>query len=727
MGQQRWHLDAVARLTRTPWSGAIRLIAVAASALLALGATAVSAPAGSAAGTEANGPYSIALTALTGPQGADLAIAVDAGPSDAPLTLKKVQVKIFGAGDSSPEVRNLKDVVLEKGAVDLQLGQVPRGRRVEADVLVQTSPDLPTYVVKGATTTRLRPDLVVASLYAPPQTTTARPIDVVAEIEEVNGDTPATTGRATLMLGPTRLADPVSISIDAGGRTSVTFSGVRMPTPVRSEVSVFVTDVSPLETDDTNNVRTRIVDVTENELVRSTVLVPSMGGYGVQFGDHVYAPISGPPANVTDMEAKAKALEPQLVRIFYNDNWNENADGRHPEWQKNLDSFYDVVKLAQEAGATINISYQNLANAKSTPTESMARFAGVLDYLVRDRGYTNVRWATVGNEANAGAITPDQWEPIFRALDAELRARGLREQILMVGADLVEGTVGGASDHRAWFKYMIDHHMDSIIDAWSEHIYWMYDTELQKMERRLKDVRELVASLPAEAQKPTYLWEFGVRGKFPFPDKPIPRYAYYENGNPIREQNVAAFQTLWFFIESAQLGFAGVSKWDAYWAMYDFSSPNNQWDWTIGPPDQGWPLYPMWYSIHLLLATTEPGWQVLQVGPWQDDDWKQKDDAGNPVWDQQEKELVAYAGPSEQLTLVGLDTHGRLLNTASDQSPEYSIGGLPANTTFNLALWNATGDGKNTVGAPVTTNAAGVARFEVPLQAAFSLTTLPVS
>jgi hypothetical protein len=709
--------------------GRSRLVAVAAWALLALGTTAASAPAGSAARTEANGPYAITLAALTGPQGADLAIAVAVAPGEAPVQqLKKVQLKIFGAADSVPDVRNLRDVVLEQGAVDLQLGQVARGRRIEADVLVQTSPDLPTYVVRGATTTRLRPDVVVAAVYAPPQTTTARPIDVVAEIDEVNGDTPATTARATLMLGPTQLADPVSLSVDAGGHTSVTFSGVRMPTPVRSELSVFVTDVSPAETDDTNNVRTRIVDVTENELVRSTVLVPSLGGYGAQFGDHVYAPISGPPANVTDMEAKAKALEPQLVRIFYNDNWNENADGRHAaDWQQNLDSFYRVVGLAQEAGATINISYQNLANAKSTPTASMARFAGVLDYLVRDRGYTNVRWVTVGNEANAGTITPEQWEPIFRALDADLRARGLRDQIKMVGADLVEGTVGGPSDHRVWFKYMLDHHMDTIIDAWSEHIYWMYDTELQKMERRLKDVRELVSSFPPEAQKPTYLWEFGVRGKFPFPDKPIPRYAYYENGQPIREQNVAAFQTLWFFVESAQLGFAGVSKWDAYWAMYDFSSPNNQWDWTIGPPEQGWPLYPMWYSIHLLLATTEPGWQVLQVAPWQDDDWKQRDDAGNPLWDQQEKELVAYAGSSEQLTVVGLDTHGRLLNTVSDQSPEYSIGGLPPNTTFNLALWNATGDGKNTVGSPVTTNAVGVARFAVPLQAAFSLTTLPVS
>ena len=55
------------------------------------------------------------------------------------------------------------------------------------------------------------------------------------------------------------------------------------------------------------------------------------------------------------------------------------------------------------------------------------------------------------------------------------------------------------------------------------------------------------------------------------------------------------------------------------------------------------------------------------------------------------------------------------------------IGGLPPTTTFTLALWNATGDGKNSVAGTITTTTAGVARFDVPLQAAFVLTTVPVS
>ena len=104
------------------------------------------------------------------------------------------------------------------------------------------------------------------------------------------------------------------------------------------------------------------------------------------------------------------------------------------------------------------------------------------------------------------------------------------------------------------------------------------------------------------------------------------------------------------------------------------------------------------------------------------------DDAGARIVDQHEKEIAAYVGPNEELTLMGLDTHARDLNAASgDQAPAYSVGGLPANTAFNLALWNATGNGENSLAGTVTTDATGIARFEVPLHAAFSLTTVPVS
>ena len=255
--------------------------------------------------------------------------------------------------------------------------------------------------------------------------------------------------------------------------------------------------------------------MTKNELVSLQVLVPSLGGYGFQFNGHLYAPITNPaPATLPDLESKVKALEPQLVRIFYNDNWEANADKTHPEWQQNLESFKDTVALAQESGATVVIAYQTVANAKLNPTLWMARFADVLQDLVVTRGLTNVRWALIGNEPNTTAATvfsKEQYEALYTALrrgarrprpprpDRAHRRRSRPEQ---------RGHAGG---HRAWFDYMVTH-MNDVIDAWSEHIYWNYWDHF-RMEERLKDVAHLVDhELPASAQKPTFILEYGVRG-----------------------------------------------------------------------------------------------------------------------------------------------------------------------------------------------------------------------
>jgi hypothetical protein len=465
--------------------------------------------------------------------------------------------------------------------------------------------------------------------------------------------------------------------------------------------------------------------VTEHELARSRVVFPSLGGYGAQFNQHLYAPITPmPPGELPNVEAKVKALQPQLVRIFYNDIWEENTRGDIPEWRENMASFVKVVQLAQETGATINITYHTYPFAIKDIDGSMARFAQVLDALVRVYKLTNVRWVTFANEPNTatGTITLDQYNTFYRVLDAQLVARGLRDQIRLMGGDLIESS--GLRDHYTWMKW-IAHNMGDILDAYSEHIYWWYD-QPRRMEYRLRDTYKLVTQeLPASERKPTYLMEFGIRGYNNCGTKPFFQNLYFSDCTEIWRTNIAAFQQLWFNLESAQLGFAGSSKWDAYWARYDRSSVNNQSYWMTGPASEHYALTPTYNAMRLLFTTTERGWQVLGVDPWSDDDWA--NDGRDDPSDQPEQEITAYAGPNGELTLIGLDTHGAGLNTASTERSAYSVGGLPRSTTFNLALWNAAGDGKNSIAGAVTTTAAGVARFEVPLQAAFALTTVPVA
>ena len=655
------------------------------------------------------------LSALTGPEGADLYIKAPAGATRFEHVLIHIRSP-QGLGERANRILTLKDVAAPAGVATIDLGEVGRGAAVTVGALTRRQSPPRIAIHSGKTIVKLRPDLAVAAVHAPPQTLSTRPIDIVADISELNGETGA-KATVTLMLGPTPVAAPQAVTVPAGGTFSVTFEDVKLTTAMSAELTVLIDGAAPFETDATNNSGRTKVEVTEHELVRSNVLIDALGGYGAQFNQHVYAPVTNaPPGSLPDMEAKAKALEPQLVRIFYNDNWEE----RLPTAPQNLESFIRTVQLAQESGATINITYQTASVARLNPVPSMIRFVAVLEDLVVARGFTNVRWVTVQNEPNTpgAALTLDQYNALYRALHAQLVSRGLRDHLKLMGGDLIESS--GARHQEIWFEY-IEQNMNDILDAYSVHIYWQY-FDIPRMEFRLKDVRRIVTEeIAPEAQKPTYIMEFGVRGLSSFAGKPPLSFAYWEDGTEMRKTNVAAFQQLWFNIASAQLGYTGTSKWDAFWGLYDNSSVNNQSYWMFGTAAEGWPVFPTYYALQLLLQTTERGWQVVQVAPWEDDDWQ----VGTA--DEAEKELAAYASTDGKLTLMGLDTHARNLNAASDERPQYSIGGLPASTTFNLALWNAAGNGESSLGGTVTTDGAGVARFEVPLHAAFSLTTIPVS
>ena len=181
-----------------------RVAALVMAAAVGLAATAGAGDAGAQKKADcSDAPYALELGALTGPKGADLAVHVTATAGCAPVTeLKKAQLKTYDADGKLADVRNLTDVAAPGGQVVVGLGSVERGLRVEADVLVQ--PESRTHVLRQAATTLLRPDLVVAAVNAPAQTTTSRPIDVVVDVAERNGDT-GSVAKVTLTFGDTAL------------------------------------------------------------------------------------------------------------------------------------------------------------------------------------------------------------------------------------------------------------------------------------------------------------------------------------------------------------------------------------------------------------------------------------------------------------------------------------------------------------------------------------------
>ena len=432
------------------------------------------------------------------------------------------------------------------------------------------------------------------------------------------------------------------------------------------------------------------VDAVEFRARPTAVITPALAGYGGQFNHHVYAALSRSVGvtdeNVVDMENKMRALHPQFSRVFFTPQAFTDTD--------KMQSFVRTVQFAQSTGTDINITWQG-------GTLQPQRFADVLLDLVRNRGITHFRWLTLQNEPNRTRITMEAYEKQYRDLDPLIQS--IRGQVKYMGGDLVRGPDTGAPNQDVWFRYLADH-MSDLLDAYSIHVFWDY-WDTQKLYDRLTEVQAIVAALPQAGRKPVYVTEYGVRGQRTFNGAPQVDPGVWDDGTPVSQTNVSAFQQAWFDVLAANLGYIGTSKWDSYYGKYDNGT---QAYYVIGAPQSGWPLYPLYNFMQLLTTTVKRGWSVVAV-----------DSVPNTS-----RILAGYAGKNKQLTVVGLDTAGAQLNAVSPTASSYTIAGFPPSRRVNVEIWNLAGDGLVTRAPSHLADAAGVVTVSVPQQAVFVLTTI---
>jgi len=414
------------------------------------------------------------------------------------------------------------------------------------------------------------------------------------------------------------------------------------------------------------------------QLDAAAVIAPAMVGFGAQFNANLYADISAAagvtPANVVNLEAKAVALAPRHVRIF----WNSTAT------TDQVASFERVVALAQQAGATINVTYWH--GPYPDPVGQMQAFATELVHLVNDLGYDAVRYITIQNEVNSTRVTQPQYEQLYRELDRDLRAAYLRERIQFVCGDLLQ------DGQTSWFDYMATH-MTDVCDGYSEHIYWNY-FDTGRMVQRLTEVHDIVAALPPEAQKPLYITEYGVRGRSPNGEA---QPGLYSDGQLLERTNENAYQHAWFSVLAARLGYVSTLKWDAFYAKYD---NGEQFFSSIGIPP-AWFLKPVYYESQLFHRVVPAGWSSVQVTGGAD---------GDP------RLLAGFVGPNNHASVIAL-------NPASSPS-DVDVTGLPPGIPLQLLVWHGEGDGALTA-TPIASSADCRATFTVPARSVAAVTTLP--
>ena len=435
---------------------------------------------------------------------------------------------------------------------------------------------------------------------------------------------------------------------------------------------------------------------TELVVRRDQVLVGDFGGFGGQMNQHVYANISGPPPTLPAMEEKVVALRPQLVRIFFHTSEWTNAD--------RMESFVRTVQLAERANAEINITWQG--STFEFAMRNMPRFADELAALVQRHGIERL-WVTMFNEPNTTARTLSEYEQVYRSLHRLLVERGVRDRIRFMGGDLTRSEQGPSQAE--WLKYMASH-MGDLLDAWSVHVYWdFWDTE--KIDQRLmSEVRTIVSTIPPEQHRPLYVTEFGVRGLETFEGETSFNPGSWPDGTGMSETEMSAFQHAWFNLRAAQLGYSGTVKWDLYPAKYDTGTQDFS---ALGRAADGWPERPVYNLLELLGITTEPrGGHTVEVTT---------DAAGA-----RGKLVTAYVSPANDVTVLGLHKAGGSISATSHDPVTYGLGGLPANASFRLLVWNGNGTGTNVDYGFFSTDANGAIEISVPKDAVFALTTTPI-
>jgi hypothetical protein len=398
------------------------------------------------------------------------------------------------------------------------------------------------------------------------------------------------------------------------------------------------------------------------------VVAHDLVGFGAQFNANAYAQISiaaGVTAQVVpDMEAKATALAPKHVRIFWNPTGTADETA----------SFEQTVALAQKAGASVNVTYWH--GPYPDPTGQMQAFA---DELVRLDG--KVGYVTIQNEVNSTMVTMPLYEQLYRALDADLRTAGVRDHVKLVCGDLLR------TNQQAWFDYLAAH-MADVCDGYSVHIYWQYN-DLNYMVTRLTEVAQIVAAEPAK--KPLYVTEFGVRGDSPNGEASP---GLYSDGELLGRTNENAFQHAWFQILATRLGYVSTLKWDAFYAKYD---SGEQYYSSIGVPPQ-WDLKPVYYATKIFDETVLPGWSSVKVTGGTSD------------------QLVAgFAGPNGDATVIALNE--------AQTATKVDVTGLPPGTAMTIEIWHGEGDGTTTT-QTITSTADCRASVDVPARSFAAITSL---
>ena len=265
---------------------------------------------------------------------------------------------------------------------------------------------------------------------------------------------------------------------------------------------------------------------------------------------------------------------PPFVRIFFNRNALTDDDM--------LSSFYATVELARRSEAELNVTWQG--STYPFAVANMPRFASIIGEVLKARTGSWV-WVTLFNEPNSSAtLTLAQYEDVYRRLDAELKALGIRDHVRFMGGDLLGQTSPLGKTQTDWFQYMAGR-MGDLLEAWSVHIVLGLLGFGQDRTAARRGEGDAPTRFLRACAAPSMSPSSGTRGLATFEGEDNYQPGQWPDGTPMTLTTTAAFQQAWFMMRAAQLGYTGTIKWDMYAAKYDAGTQDHS---AIGLDSGNW-------------------------------------------------------------------------------------------------------------------------------------------
>jgi hypothetical protein len=331
--------------------------------------------------------------------------------------------------------------------------------------------------------------------------------------------------------------------------------------------------------------------------VTDTVVCDGLVGFGFEDDGWFYNPENAQHGVTAEdypvREDRIAWLDPDHVRMFvWIKDYCPSGDWEHFTFDSpNMQSRYRTLDEYQRLGTDVNITgvEWGLVKPYADPAKAATGIATLVEHLVKERGYTCVKYWTLTNEPNGQWNKPGQdfevYREVHRRVKEEFARRGL--DVKAVGSDDTSGF--------EWFKRCVEddeYFRDS--DLFSSHRYVKYaDAVLAPFFFRER-LDLLAAKTP---RKPLVIEEFGFQDH---------RSGTVEN--PIMMSYPYAVWTSAFYIEGLNLGVAGFSIWSVHEMWYPGNAFMEYALWEF--KEDAWKVRPVYHAVANFTRFTERGDKV---------------------------------------------------------------------------------------------------------------------